>query len=465
MGQKGSKDERIQKDTAIVERHENDFTNDISLARFLKDKYPSRSERGWASFINRIRKKNKSPDTYDAKTDIYYTYLSSADKLVALPGNTHRGMMTDYSETIGSPLSSAEVCNKWEFPSNWFDEYRRKHNWTHSMVPLTNEQIRETDEEGLVEQLLHMKRSNINQMFEKKEIQNTKKKAAKWDNLFENLMAHINSLPKIPTVPIRPMVHKENARPYALVVSPTDFHYGKYGWTDEVGETYDLNEAEVRLMERTERLMSMLPHTPDRVIVTVGSDWFHVDNDLGATTKGTGQDMAGTPAEILMGGFDLARRHIELLRQIGPIELICMPGNHDKHTTLALMMYLQASFSHCGDVSVNLSPALRQYTQYGNTLIGFTHGDGKAINNLPGLMAHEQRIEWGEHPHHIWFHGHLHHRKSEEKNGCMIIQMPSLAGEDRWHSHNGYITSTAGLAAYILDKEEGLISSLFAPVA
>ena len=47
----------------------------------------------------------------------------------------------------------------------------------------------------------------------------------------------------------------------------------------------------------------------------------------------------------------------------------------------------------------------------------------------------------------------------------MIIQMPSLSGEDRWHSLNGYVTNSAGLAAYIIDKEEGLVSSLFAPVA
>jgi hypothetical protein len=46
----------------------------------------------------------------------------------------------------------------------------------------------------------------------------------------------------------------------------------------------------------------------------------------------------------------------------------------------------------------------------------------------------------------------------------LIIQLPSLAGEDRYHSRNGYVMAKAGLSAYIIDKEEGLIGSLFAPV-
>lgn len=79
-------------------------------------------------------------------------------------------------------------------------------------------------------------------------------------------------------------------------------------------------------------------------------------------------------------------------------------------------------------------------------------------------MSCEKRELWGTCEHHIWFHGHLHHQKVNENKGAMIIQLPSLAGHDRYHARQGYTTSKAGLAAHIIDKEKGVIGSLFAPV-
>ncbi len=456
---------RKERAIELVLQHEEEHKTDASLARFLFSEYGEKTFDGWRCLISRHRVENKeNQNTYDSKNDIYYTYLKTTGRLVAVSGEVHRGMMLDYSDSIGNGLTAAEVCAKHDFPTPWFREYRSIHGWSHSMLPITEEELENSTEEELIE-LMFKKKSSVTQKFELESQKRDKQDAEKWRNLQNSILKHINTLKVSNKAPKPALRANKNKRDYALVVSPTDFHYGMFGWEDETGEPYNLEEAETRLMEKTERLVEMLTHKPDKVIATVGSDWFHVDNHLGTTTKGTTQDMAGTPAQILMGGFDLARRHIELLRCIAPVELICMPGNHDRHSTLALMMYLQAAFNHCDDVSVIVDAKPRQYCYYGSTLIGFTHGDGKSLRTLPQIMATEQRKEWGEHRYHLWFHGHLHHRKSEERGGCMIIQMPSLSGEDRWHSLNGYVTNSAGLAAYIIDKEEGLVSSLFAPVA
>jgi hypothetical protein len=139
-----------------------------------------------------------------------------------------------------------------------------------------------------------------------------------------------------------------------------------------------------------------------------------------------------------------------------------MPGNHDRMSAIALMMYLSAVYENVYDCEVVVSPSTRQYVEYGNNLLGFIHGDG--AKNLVELMSCEKRELWGKCEHHLWFHGHLHHRKLTENKGAMIIQLPSLAGHDRYHARQGYTTSKAGLAAHIIDKEKGLIGSLFAPV-
>ena len=176
------------------------------------------------------------------------------------------------------------------------------------------------------------------------------------------------------------------------------------------------------------------------------------------------QDMSTTPTQIFLDGCLLAREHIELLRAVCPIEVVFMRGNHDRHMALALMMYLNAVYENIDDVNVICDPSLRQYISWGNNLLGFTHGDGVKGADLPLLMASEERRSWGLCEHHTWFHGHLHHQKLTEKGGTTIVQLPSLAGNDRWTFSKGYTDARPGICAHLLDKDLGLIGNLFAPV-
>ena len=174
--------------------------------------------------------------------------------------------------------------------------------------------------------------------------------------------------------------------------------------------------------------------------------------------------MCGSPAEILMTGCELAREHIDLLRQVAPVRVTFMAGNHDRHSAVALMMYLSAYYKDTDDITVISSPKTRQYLTYGSTLLGFTHGDKVRADKLGPIMSSEAREDWGLNPHHVWFHGHLHHQTLVERDGCTIIQLPSLAGHDRYHYRGGYTINNPGLAAHIIDKEHGLVGSLFAIV-
>ena len=70
-----------------------------------------------------------------------------------------------------------------------------------------------------------------------------------------------------------------------------------------------------------------------------------------------------------------------------------MRGNHDKHSSLTLMLYLAAVYENEEDVEVKIDPKVRQYAAYGSTLIGFTHGDGTSHAALPSIMAAEG-LKW-----------------------------------------------------------------------
>jgi len=401
--------------------------------------------------------------TYSADTDTYTTFLPTGS--LTVPGAKHRAMLADYTGT--KALSIDQMSLKYDMPRSWFEQYKRIHDWRHSSVPLTDEQILAAPDLDTLatETVLNARRHNITQSIADAEYKALRADAEKYRTFETTILEHFRELPAAPTE-VPALKIGESSNPYALVVCPTDFHWGKHGWEDEVGETYNLKEARTRLFDRTQALIDRLSSNPEKIYVSVGSDWFHVDNDAGTTTRGTPQDMCASPAEILISGCQLAREHIDLLRQVAPVELISMPGNHDRMSTYALMMYLSAAYENCEDVSVTITSASRRYVTYGDNLLGFTHGDGlKRGNSLALLMANESKSDWGATSHHMWFHGHLHHQRMTEKDGVLIFQMPSLAGHDRYHYRSGYTMSAAGLAAYIIDYYDGYIGSFFAPVS
>ena len=328
----------------------------------------------------------------------------------------------------------------------------------------TDEEIKMKSIEDLVDDAVVEKRRNVLQAAERKRWNAITRDADKYRLFKETVLDEFMDLAVEPYKEPKLFKFSKADNPYALVISPTDFHYGKGSWEDETGEAYNLETAKYRLMLQTQNLIDRLPGRPKKIIIGTGSDWFHVDNDLGTTTKGTPQDMSGTPAQILRDGCHLARQHIEMLAKVAPVEVVFMRGNHDRHSSLALMLYLQAVYEKSDRVTITNDLKLRQYMVWGNNLLGFTHGDGVRNTDLPTVMAHEAREDWGNCEHHVWFHGHLHHMKHTEKGGCMVIQLPSLAGHDKWHYRKGFTLSRAGLMAHIVDEELGVIGSLFSPV-
>jgi hypothetical protein len=254
-------------------------------------------------------------------------------------------------------------------------------------------------------------------------------------------------------------------RPFAVVVGLTDFHWGGYAWGLETGSGYNREIAEARLREATEAILRRLPGQPERIILPVGSDFFHVDGDTAATTRGTPQDVDGTPTEILITGCELTRIYVDLLRQVAPVEVVMMSGNHDRVNGLSVLLYLAAWYRDQVDVEVVTDYRPRIYREYGRTLIGFSHGDGAKPKDLGPIMATEAAEAWGRARYRVAFGGHLHHQHVQEVNGITHYLMPSLAGSDRWHSRQGYTTATPGLCAYLVDEVEGVTGTIFAPVS
>lgn len=247
-------------------------------------------------------------------------------------------------------------------------------------------------------------------------------------------------------------------------ISFPDLHVGKLAWGEETGEDYDINIAIRRCREAVSELVSRLnTSTIERILLPLGNDLISVDNKSGTTTLGTPQSEDGRFGKMFRATKNLVIDTITLLTKIAPVDVLIIPGNHDEATMFTLGEVLEAWYKNDKDVTINNSPKLRKYYQYGKNMVMFTHGDKEKHNELGLIAAHEEPAMWGETKYREVHLGHFHKSKStqyttgDEFPGFKIRILPSLSGADAWHHAQGYLAAK-GAKAFVWDRDKGLIT-------
>jgi len=234
-----------------------------------------------------------------------------------------------------------------------------------------------------------------------------------------------------------------------------DLHLGKLAWGKETGEDYDLKIAEKLYRATVLDILGKLKQCNlniEKIVFPVGQDFFHIDNSAATTTAGTAMDIDSRWQKIYATGVELLVWAIEQLRQIAPISVMYVPGNHDKVLSYCAVYTLHAHYEKCKSVNVDLSPTARKYVHYGVNLIGFSHGkEGKRIEHL---MQQEQSKAWGDSIYREWHLGDLHHEEAKEIGGLKIRRISSITATDAWHAEKGF-RATRMCQAFIWDKKKG----------
>lgn len=234
-----------------------------------------------------------------------------------------------------------------------------------------------------------------------------------------------------------------------------DLHLGKLAWGKETGQDYDLKIAE-RLYKET--ILDILGKVDscnfdiEKIVFPVGQDFFHVDSSDNKTTAGTQVDVDSRWEKMYAVGINLLVWAIEQFRQIAPVDVMYVPGNHDTVLSYCAVYTLHARYQNCDSVTVDISPTTRKYIHYGVNLIGYSHGkEGKRIEHL---MQQERPKEWGNSVYREWHLGDLHHETAREIGGVKIRRISSITATDAWHAEKGY-RAVRMAQAFIWDKEKG----------
>ncbi len=259
---------------------------------------------------------------------------------------------------------------------------------------------------------------------------------------------------------IKPIINVTSDK--ILEINVNDFHLGKLCWSGDSLSDFDHNIASDRFNYVITDLISQIKrmnYEYSKIYFVWSNDFFNFDTPAGTTTSGTyldnstkWQNMFRLGVELLVWAID---EIVEKLNCI--VHTFYIESNHDRQMSYAAINYLYAWYAKDNNVYVDYRCRGRKYIEFGNTMIGYCHGDidGKKINKL---MALEEPEMFGRTKFRYMNAGHYHSSQSRpytEDFGCEVRYLSTLTPEDYWHYANGYIGSIKCGYAFIYDKTYG----------
>lgn len=250
-------------------------------------------------------------------------------------------------------------------------------------------------------------------------------------------------------------INDKYINPTVAILSVQDLHFGKEG-NNTV--TKDFQEAVSNLVYRAYQ-----SHRLEKIIYVFGGDLLNMDTFAGQTTKGTPVDNDMRAQDAYNEAFDALHWSVLFLKQFcNKLEVVYLPGNHDRLSSYHLAHALSKCFSD-KDIIFDVAYAERKVKTYGHNFFGFEHGD-VTKKWTPLVYATEFPIDWGSTLYRTCYTGHFHSKKfteyvsDNEVHGFTIKHLPSLSKSDYWHYHNKFVGAKRQAVLEVHDWTKGKIS-------
>lgn len=250
-------------------------------------------------------------------------------------------------------------------------------------------------------------------------------------------------------------------RDNVLVINLADIHWYKM---PHIGysSTY-LEDFEEAVYEEVRKIMERAKHTPiNRAILTIGHDFFQVNDSRGTTKKGTPVSNIPDYRTMFDTGVSTLANVMAMVAQKYVVDAYYVMANHDEDASWHASRELKLMFRDVGSVNVIVDSNPYHYVEWGSTLIELVHENlkgGKSSSKMH-VIASEA---WGRTKYRYSIGGHLHGEyATKEANGIVTMGSRALSDSDSWHVLNGYVGNLRGLQAYVFNKDEGLIVSYYA---
>jgi hypothetical protein len=277
----------------------------------------------------------------------------------------------------------------------------------------------------------------------------------------EAIRSLITDIPKLKT----PKKEYKLDGNYLLEVALMDVHFGMLAWDKETGMDYDIDIAENMFLYAVQDLLNKSQgYKPSRILFPFGNDFLHIDDPTNQTPQNRNLlDADSRLIKIYQKAKSAVIKAVNYCREVAPVDVVWVPGNHDPMTSYYMCDALSHIFSDDKDVTVDISPKYRKYYPFGKCLIGYTHGVEEPLRDLPSIMATEEPTLWGNSKYREIHIGHKHKKMQmhwvnvDTMPGTVVRMIPSIAGTDQWHYKKGYIKSYHAAESYVWDADHGVI--------
>jgi hypothetical protein len=256
---------------------------------------------------------------------------------------------------------------------------------------------------------------------------------------------------------------------YALEVAPYDAHFGKLAWGQEVGGVdYDIKIATdfflhsvANNLENASRCFEI-----SRIFYILGQDLMHAENFQHQTPLGKNiLDVDSRLIKIYNACKEATLKAIYMCREVAPVKVLWVPGNHDMHASFYIADMVKEHFREDPYVQVDCSPSWRKAQIWGNLLVGFTHDtSGRKATVEVNTLAQFWPELWGKSKFREIHSGHKHQKQdtryfpTKTSGGILIRQLPALSPIDAWHYQEGYVDAIPASDSFVWSQDNGVVA-------
>lgn len=277
----------------------------------------------------------------------------------------------------------------------------------------------------------------------------------------EAIRSLIDDIPKLKT----PKKNFKDDTDYLLEVALMDVHFGMLAWGKETGTDYDIDIAEELFLYAVQDLLRKSSgYNPQRILFPFGNDFLHIDDPTNQTPQNKNLlDVDSRLIKIYQKAKKAVIKAINYCREVAPVDVIWVPGNHDPMTSYYMCDVISHVFEDDKDVTVDIGPKYRKYYPWGDCLIAYTHGVEEPLRDLPSIVATEEPVLWGSSKYREIHIGHKHKKMQmqwvnvDTMPGTVVRMIPSISGTDQWHYKKGYIKNYHAAESYLWDAKHGVI--------
>jgi hypothetical protein len=260
---------------------------------------------------------------------------------------------------------------------------------------------------------------------------------------------------------------------FAAEMALYDAHIGKLAWKKEVTQgNQDLSSATAVLEKACEdNLNHLSPYKLSKIYYVLGNDFMHIENYSATTPKaGHGLDTDSRLPKIYQKAKESFLKTVYMCREVAPVEILWIPGNHDVHASFFLSEVIKEHFKNDKMVTVDNGPEHRKARLWGKLLVGFAHDGSRRQVNFVNVLPHFFPDLWGKSNFREWHVGHKHKKEetkywpTQSSGGTIIRQIPTLSTIDFWHYENVFVDAVPAGESFVWDKGNGVIAHYTANV-